>query len=339
MSDLWFQAIQNRNTEQVLNILAEQPDLLHTQDDLGRTAAEISLSLADESTLRCLLDKGANATPLLPLALMAEPQLLGLLMEFWADIEEPIIRDNGSRTTALHLACECGPVDSVRTMLRYGAYTDSLDESGMSPLHIACRYLNPNVGKELLLSGANPRYLDPDGRPPIVLAALHGNDDMLNALILLGVDPYDQDFSGLSAINACMNPALFGFTCNYPGIMPDEEFGVIGQHSTHLAIQPSSSRAINIAVALSFCYDESELTLPQASFLGDTELVEQILATQPDTLNQPDLYGWTPLHIACRCRHEELAQRLLSEGAVQLAPCGVHVKELIRRYGLDQLKL
>ncbi len=339
MSELWFQAIQNRDCDQVIALLADQPELIAVQDELGRTAAEISLALDDELSLRHLLSNGAPSTPLLPLALTAQPQLLDLLMEFWADIEEPIIRDDGTQTTALHLACEFGPVDSVRTLLRYGAYTDSCDEAGLAPLHVACRYLNPNVGKELLLSGANPRNIDPDGRPPIVLAALHGNDDVLNALILLGVDPYDQDFTGLSAINASLNPALFGYECHYAGIMPTDEFGVVGVHSAQLAIQPSPARAINIAVALSFCYDDCEVTLPQAAFLGDADLVDQILLSQPELLNQPDVFGWTALHIACRCRHEELAQRLLDAGAEHVAPCGIHVSELIRKYELDQLKI
>ena len=335
MVSQWFESVRSNQIAQVSAQLHDNPELLSATDEAGCSAAEIALSLGHEDLLRLLLEQGAASTPLLPTAIAEQPKLLSTIMEYWADIDEPIVESDGSQTTALHLTCKYGPLLSVKTLLRYGAYVDSLDSTGQTPLHTACHYLTPLVAKELLLSGANPRVLDVDGRPPMVLAALHGNDDVVNALLLLDVDPYECDFTGLNAFNACMNPALFGYECNYMNISPQEEFGVISKYTDEAAVQPVAARAINIAVALSFFYDDWELSLPQACFLNDDQIALQILTKHPESLNAADAFGWSPLHVACRCRHEELAQWLLDNGADHQAPCGIHVNELIKRHSLN----
>ncbi|KAH7036004.1 ankyrin repeat-containing domain protein [Microdochium trichocladiopsis] len=85
---------------------------------------------------------------------------------------------NGS--TALHHACQSGPIELVETLLKHGAHVEAEDDCGETPLRRAVEWAPTSSLVQLLISnGADVNHADIYGRTPLDVAAARKTVELL----------------------------------------------------------------------------------------------------------------------------------------------------------------
>ncbi|KAJ8263916.1 hypothetical protein GJAV_G00143050 [Gymnothorax javanicus] len=95
---------------------------------------------------------------------------------------------DGTRQTALHLACEKGDLDCVQELLQeYGASTEVRNHNGDTPFHCAAKQDSAAIIQELCSrSCAGVNELNDDGETPLHVACQFGKVQSLKALLESG---------------------------------------------------------------------------------------------------------------------------------------------------------
>ena len=85
--------------------------------------------------------------------------------------------------TALHLSCQFGRLQIVRSLIRAEADVnkDGGGDLSESPLTLACANGHPAIVDALIAAGANAKYVRPDGTTPLHMASLFGNTELHKA--------------------------------------------------------------------------------------------------------------------------------------------------------------
>lgn len=105
-------------------------------------------------------------------------------------------------TTPLHMAADYGTPDTIRALIRSGAYVNARDyiNYGATPLHWAADGNLDNI-HALLDAGANPNARTDSGITPLHFAARHGSAANISALINAGADLNAQDKRGMTPLD------------------------------------------------------------------------------------------------------------------------------------------
>jgi len=85
--------------------------------------------------------------------------------------------------TPLHLTAESGKPDAVKTLVRLGGDTESLDSQGLTPLHAAIRADAGNMVRSFIDAGVDRNHKDPIGRSYAEYALLSRKMDAFRALV------------------------------------------------------------------------------------------------------------------------------------------------------------
>ncbi|KAJ5952463.1 uncharacterized protein N7479_010876 [Penicillium vulpinum] len=228
--------------------------------------------------LRALLVSNANPnirlkgyTALHIAAEQGPPESIENLLEFSAD---PKIRTKPRQETAIHLATCQGDFESfsrkLRLLLEKGADVDAKNFEGDTALHLAiCRMANIDAIKVLVRSGASIEEKGRYGRAPLQYAIFLGREKIAAALLHYKANPNCADDDGLTLL--------------------------------HLAIR---SNKISI------------------------EFLKRLIKAGAD-INQEDGNHHTPLYEAIAKGRHDAARLLLDHGA----NCNPHHPELERRFG------
>ncbi len=146
-------AAENGDVEQVRTLLGENPDLVFSKDDAGRT-------------------------PLLAAAFNGNKDILGLLLANKANIHDTDIFGY----TPLHRAASGGHKDAVELLLKNNADPDARDKYGFTPLHAAAQMGNLVVVELLLTNKADVNAKDNDGETPLHVAVARAHNDVADML-------------------------------------------------------------------------------------------------------------------------------------------------------------
>ena len=103
---------------------------------------------------------------------------------------------NKQGKTPLHLAAYNGRVETVKTLILYGAKIDERDNTGKTPLHLAAYTGHVETVKTLIESGAKIDERDNTGKTPLHLAAYTGHVETVKTLIESGAKINEQDNEG-----------------------------------------------------------------------------------------------------------------------------------------------
>src|SRR5262249_26441167 len=76
-----------------------------------------------------------------------------------------------SQRRALHIACDCEKLRSVKVLIRHGASVHSRDSWGATPLHTAAAKANASIVQFLIANGADRNAKDSNGCVPLHSAA------------------------------------------------------------------------------------------------------------------------------------------------------------------------
>ncbi len=187
---------------------------------------------------------------------------------------------------AMQLAVMSDELKAARTLVRHGAAVNrrSPDDLGYAPLHIAASLGNIGMAEMLLRNGAAPDVRDGSGQTPLLVAATAGHDEMMSLLMERGADVNATVGEGESLLMATISSrdAETAKRLLASGANPGSESGRTALHV--------------------------------AARAGDVELVRLLLQHGGDP-NAVDPSGATPLEVALRQKHEEVAETLRRGGA------------------------
>lgn len=225
---------------------------------------------------------GQKNFPLVTVCDKGFTDLVELLINHGADVNKQRIEDGA---TPLFIACYKGYTDIVKILLDNGADLNCVCQ-GSTSLYVASNKGFTDILKLLILYGANINEgCNSYGSSPLFLACLQGFTNIAELLINSGAD-----------VNlGCKNN---GSTPLY--IASQNGFSDIVDLLLENGANPNQGRS-----------DDGETPLLIAIWKGYSSIIHILLEREAD-INQPDKYGFFPLHIATKKGNLELIQLLVS---------------------------
>jgi len=118
---------------------------------------------------------GAGLTSLFYAVEGGHSDIVALLLEANASIENSTgAEEYGERSLLAH-ACHEGYTEIVSHLLQFGALVDFTEANGQTPLFFASKYGNKEIVELLLAANADVNRVDEDGRTALMLAAKYGH--------------------------------------------------------------------------------------------------------------------------------------------------------------------
>ena len=250
-----------------------------------------------------------------------------------------------TRKTALMYAAEADAGDVVRFLLANGADVHATDAWGRTALHYAARKSMVATVRDLLLTGADIRMPDNRGLSPVHYAYVDANNRKLlgraapkdDEVVLLEclLAPRDGSVPQTPATSAPRLTAtdfidiaqlLFksGASTSSINTLLQNNVPYVracaddGQTILHLAARYGNATSVHWLLdhgaEVGNCDCKGWNALHCAAIGGNLDVVDQLLDQRLVDINQVTRDGWTPLWLAVRCRHTQLATRLVSAG-------------------------
>lgn len=208
--------------------------------------------------------------------------------------------------TPLHVACQYGHVDLVRTFLAHVSPDIVLEKGGETALLVAVRYEHTNVVRLLLESGASPtKGMTIEGSDgwflvwtPLCQAAQDGHRDIAELLLTAGA-PVADNVPGVDCAKDYASP-LFLALKDAPMCHDAPHFDVADLLVEWSADLYASARGNYAGPGLLVCVCEEEQYVDD---LKDVQIVRWLVEKGAD-FNHSSLcrglgYGAVPLHIVC----------------------------------------
>ena len=193
---LFIEAFQREDWKTVEELLETQPDIdINYIDGQGENAI-FSASLGPETTLRYLLEHGANPNALLPsgknpLCRATSEGYIGnmkLLLEFSADIEH---RAPGGWTPLLYAAYH-QQYDALQILLESGANVNATLDEGSNALLVEGVIEDETLFTLLLTEGTDPNIADHYSRLALHEACHKGLESQVDRLCSLATNTFDS---------------------------------------------------------------------------------------------------------------------------------------------------
>lgn len=140
-----------------------------------------------------------QVTPLHEAAGSSSPEVIRLLLDAGADISSP----SGDLSTAFHIACSRGRLETCVELLRRGSLLEGKDGEGMTPLLRAAANGRADVTKWLLAEGANPTAVDDVNQNTALALSCRatGRLDAAKALLDGGADVLVENSEGETCVS------------------------------------------------------------------------------------------------------------------------------------------
>jgi ankyrin repeat protein/beta-lactamase regulating signal transducer with metallopeptidase domain len=302
----------------------------------NRTALHLAAAFGDRFVPELLLAKGANInardeagdTPLHVAAgfWCVNEDLLELLIEKGADVNAR----NGTGQTPLHLAVMSAgrrkSENAVEFLLAHGADINARDKDGRTPLHVAAGNGTRKETVEFLLNkGADIKAKNVAGATALHLAAVNRHSsDIVELLLNRGADVNSVDSRGQTPLHYAVerggdNETVERLIAKGADVNAKAANGETPAHLAAIRRNPRD-KTVTLTLLLSKGADISSIQL--AAYLGDLARVKGFLEDGVG-VNAQDVYSVTPLHAAALGGQKEVAEFLLSKGALVNAEAAV----------------
>ena len=223
--------------------------------------------------------------------------------------------------TSLHLAAESNQMEVLKCLLEHGANIHATSEHG-TPLHLAVQRGHVQVATELLDKGARADSLSSQHLTPLHDAATHGQVNLIHLLLESGADIDSQDTLGIT-------PLIYAGMANQIHAVKALILGgadVSAQRDSGWTILSYAVLKGNIDL-LKLVLDEGArsqtlydgwTSLHLAAEKGFVEILKLLLVHGFD-VNARNETGLTPLHCVVNSETPEIAELLLTYGAIMTA--------------------
>jgi hypothetical protein len=180
------EAANKGEIDKVKSILAENPELVNTQDDRSYTALHIAAYLGDKDVVELLITNGGDVSfedkdgrnPLHCAVCHEKKPATEVLIANKADVNA---KDKNSRT-ALHFAASVGQHEIVELLIAKGAELNIGNKDGQTPLHLATYNGHEKVVKVLVDNGVDVNNKSKSGFTPLRIAMQKGHIAITNLL-------------------------------------------------------------------------------------------------------------------------------------------------------------
>ena len=163
------------SVEIIETLLSKKPELLHAEDDAGRTILHVC-------------------------ALKGKKQALQLLCQKLSP--EALNKVSRSSRNALWYAAHEGFADCVQILLNNGVEPNKADDEGLFPLAAACKLGHFDTVRKLAVSSkVNLNVKDTTGKTPMVHAVIAGQLEIVRFLIQLKAKVNTPDRTGMSPLH------------------------------------------------------------------------------------------------------------------------------------------
>jgi ankyrin repeat protein/beta-lactamase regulating signal transducer with metallopeptidase domain/Tol biopolymer transport system component len=312
----------------VAQLLLDKGANVEAADASGQTPLHRAARFGSRHICALLLDKGASVkarnnrgNTVLHAALNRQEvdrSLFELLLAKGADVKAR----NEQGETPLHLASRARRAasytqqreEAADILLAHGAEIDATDKSGRTPLHVAAENGQDKVVGLLLAKGAGVEAKNPAGLTALHIAATYRrhSSDIVELLLNRGADVNSVDSNGLTPLHLAArrgdNETVERLIAKGADVNAKAAHG---QTPAHLAANGHCRDTVTLL--LSKGADISSIQL--AAYLGDLARVKAFLANGVG-VNTQDAHSGTPLHAAALGGHKEVAEFLLSKGAL-----------------------
>jgi cytohesin len=270
----------------------------------------IALWLAFASTILISQFSWSQQPPLVEAAEVGNMQLVESLVSSNADVNAHGVWGR----TALHFAANRGDAKMVEFLLKHKADPNARDEQGLTPIIQSFKSLE--VIKLLLAYGADINAHGYDNT--LYSQAIENPRDVGAGVVeFILTNGVDVTVSGEEGI---FQTVLFGTDTNLVKMLvplyinstnPAAMRTLRGVFEETLARDSEKMASAIISVFIQFQTN----SLQKAVVIGDDDVANQILATNPAAANYKDFFGWTPLHLAALIGKAKIAKTLIANQA------------------------
>ncbi|XP_037087755.1 transient receptor potential channel pyrexia-like [Pollicipes pollicipes] len=268
--------------------------LVSSADTDGRSALHLAAFSGNLDTVKCLVKYGANVnaldgrqstTPLICAAAVSSADTVAFLVDNGADVDAGL---DPSDETALHYAVRANSYTCAELLLKAGARTSGTNPRGETPLHVAADYGFDRCMGLLLKHGANVDLVSGTGSKTALHLAVE--DGRVQCAKLL------REFGARIDLKTSR-----------------------GQTALHLAARAQSVELIELLLSWDADINarDNDLRTPLHCSIGkqcrslDTI---KVLVNNGALINEGDIAGYTPLHLAAINEFSSCVELLMDHG-------------------------
>ncbi|XP_021080916.1 transient receptor potential cation channel subfamily A member 1 [Mesocricetus auratus] len=242
--------------------------------------------------------------------------------------------ENG-KCMALHFAATQGATDIVKLMI--SSYTGSsdivnaVDGNHETLLHRASLFDHHDLADYLISMGADINSTDSEGRSPLILATASASWNIVNLLLSKGAKVDIKDHLGRNFLHLTvqqpyglkhLRPEFMQMQHIKELVMDEDNDGCTPLHyACRQGVPVSVNNLLGFNVSIHSKSKDKKSPLHFAASYGRINTCQRLLQDMSDTrlLNEGDLHGMTPLHLAAKNGHDKVVQLLLKKGALFLS--------------------
>uniref|UniRef100_A0A4W5NRB7 Ankyrin 1 n=1 Tax=Hucho hucho TaxID=62062 RepID=A0A4W5NRB7_9TELE len=303
-------AARNDDTRTAAVLLQNDPNA-DVLSKTGFTPLHIAAHYENLNVAQLLLNRGANVnftpkngiTPLHIASRRGNVIMVRLLLDRGAQIDAK----TKDELTPLHCAARNGHVRIIEILLDQGAPIQAKTKNGLSPIHMSAQGDHMDCVRQLLQYNAEIDDITLDHLTPLHVAAHCGHHRMAKVLLDKGAKPNSRALRGMDIFVSAYDSFIACFVSPQSGLTPLHVASFMGHRKivTHLVqkgASPSASNVVSTQISSGqfsqcFCVTDLHCSHTCVCLVVCEQKVE------------------TPLHMACRAGHYEVAEFLLTNAA------------------------
>ncbi|XP_029779461.1 transient receptor potential cation channel subfamily A member 1 [Suricata suricatta] len=258
-------------------------------------------------------------------------EMIKMCLDNGAQLE---LMENG-KCTPLHFAATQGATEIIKLMISsYSGSNDiinAVDGNQETLLHRASLFDHHELADYLISVGADINSTDSEGRSPLILATASASWNIVNLLLFKGARVDIKDHLGRNFLHLTvqqphglknLQPKFMQMQHIKKLVMDEDNDGCTPLHyACRHGIPVSVNNLLDFNVSINSKSKDKKSPLHFAASYGRINTCQRLLQDMNDTrlLNEGDLHGMTPLHLAAKNGHDKVVQLLLKKGALFLS--------------------